>query len=196
MGRRLDQLAIGRNEFGLAHALRGEPVLAPEPTVTAAQRIADDAHPGGATREPHQPVRLGFGNYVGPQHSRFDPSGLGLGVYAHAAHAGGVDQDASVAWRDDAVPRGKYPHSKALISGQAHRGYYVGRVLGYYHQRWLLMRVEVEGLSSLVVALVAWHVDRTLQGCPELLDRRGICSRHNTNLPSRAGTRQDYTKNM
>ena len=45
VGARFDQLAVGRDHFGLAHALGGEPILAPKPTEPAAQCVADDADP-------------------------------------------------------------------------------------------------------------------------------------------------------
>jgi hypothetical protein len=80
-------------------------------------------------------------------------------------------------------------HTEPLIASQLHRGHDVLSSPCNDDQRRLLKGVEVEGLPSLIIAVLAGRIGATPQACSELFDCRSIYCCH-PNLRSSARTRR------
>jgi hypothetical protein len=171
------ELAVSGHRVGLPDGVGVEAVLAPQPAEPPAHGVTDDAHAGRGPQKARQSEDLRLGDHVAPQHAGLYPGGVRLGIDAHAPHARGVDQDTAVAGRGDAVAGCQHSHAEPPLASEANGGYDVGRAFGHHHQRRVLVRVQVESLSPLVVALLGRRVRGTPQATPESFERRTVDDR-------------------
>jgi hypothetical protein len=81
-------------------------------------------------------------------------------------------------------------HAESPIARQAHRGHHVGRAGGHYHERRVLVSVQVERLPPLVVTLFARRVGGAPQTGPKLFEHRAVDDR--LHITSRSVPGQDH----
>ena len=128
VGRRPDDLALGRDHLGLHEVVDGEPVLAHQPANAAAQAdaadagVADDAARGG------QAVRLCLVVDISPQGTALDESRALDGIDRDGAHRRQVDHDAVVAHggAGHVVAPASYGDLEVAVAGEADRCGHVG----------------------------------------------------------------------
>ena len=72
------------------------------------------------------------------------------------------------------MPGCQNSRTEALIAGQAHRGNDICRAGGHYHERRVLVGVQVERLLPLILTLFARRVCCSQQTGPEPFEHRAV----------------------
>ena len=122
-------LAVGGHDLGSEQVVDRRAVAAHQPADAAAEREPGDAGVGDDAADGGEPVRLGCGVELAPQHAAPGARRPGGGVDLDRAHRRQVDHEAVVAYRlaGDAVPAAAHGDLQLALAGEPQGGGDVGR---------------------------------------------------------------------
>ncbi len=152
------ELPVRGDELGRAHAVAGQAVLASEPAVATAERVADDPDLGRGAGQSSEPRGRGQRAHVAPLRGRADADAAVLEVDLGPGHPPRLEEErvpAESGQRARAVPFGLHGHAQAVVASEVDDRGDLVCVVGSRHHGGYLIDGEVPGGACGIPALLA-----------------------------------------